>query len=196
MLPRQAAEASTLCAQNQRHAGRKRHIGERHFALPIKADDFESEFLELFDGADEIRDPGDLHPFKATRSCFCECAAQSRAVSLGGDERFGPENGCRAENRSEIMWIRHLIQHDHARRALAGVKNIEIGQGRGPQRDSLMDCTRWQQRAQRVGIGDFRVNRQVHSLPGKFRLGITGEEKALCGSFGIRQSGQNSMKTI
>lgn len=196
MLPRQAAEASTLCAQNQRHAGRKRHIGERHFALPIKADDFESEFLELFDGADKIRDPGDLHLFEAAGGRLGERAAQSGAVSLRGDESFCPENSRRAENRSEIMRIRHLIQHDHARRALAGIKNIEIGQGRGPQRDSLMDGTRWQQGAQRVGIGDFRRNRQVHPLPGKFRLGITGEEKALCGSFGIRQSGQNSMKTI
>ena len=63
-------------------------------------------------------------------------------MTAGHDEAARTEYRGRSEDRADVMWVCHLVEHDQRTpiRSFGEVAPIGLGEGLGFQRRSLMDC--------------------------------------------------------
>jgi hypothetical protein len=95
------------------------------------------------------------------------------------------------------MRVGDLIEHDHPVCALASLHNVEVRQGGGSERDSLMHGTRREEGGDVVHLPDLGPEApEVNALAGEVGFGIAGEEEAFGQAVRIGKRGQNRMKTI
>jgi len=65
---------------------------------------------------------------------FCQCRCVARRVAVLENQTGGAERGGRAQYRTNILWIGHLVEHHHGRGLVTRVAHaqiVDMGSGQG-----------------------------------------------------------------